>query len=73
MKTPKDYMKALAKKGEVTIVEHVDGKTMVALQSFSGAGVVVLQGWTTKDQLVAELCQMCQDYPDMPNAKRTRQ
>ena len=62
----KDYLKILARKGEVTVVEHVGGKTMVALQPFSGAGVVVLQGLTTKDQLLAEICQICRNWPDTP-------
>ena len=57
-------MKILARKGEVTIVEHVGRKTIVALKT--AAGVVTLTGGT-KDQLVAELCQMCQNYPDMPS------
>ena len=58
-----DHMKALSRKGDVTIVEHAGKKTSVSLQPFSGA-VVVLQGWTTKEQLLKELCQMCRDYPD---------
>jgi hypothetical protein len=60
----KDHMKALAKKGDVTIVERAGRKTTVAIQPFSGAGVVTLQGWTTKDQLLAELCHIVQDWPD---------
>jgi hypothetical protein len=66
----KDYMKALARKGEVTIVEHVGGKTIVAIKT--SAGVASLTGGT-KDQLLAELCQMFQDWPDTPDASRTRQ
>ena len=57
-------MKMLARKGEVTVVEHTGKKTTVALQPFSGAGVVTLQGWTTKDQLLAELYHMCENWPD---------
>ena len=59
--TVKDYMKALARKGEVTIVEHAGGKTIVALRT--SAGIVTLTGGT-KDQLIAELSKMCQNYPD---------
>ena len=59
-------MKILARKGDVTIVEHAGRKTTVAIQPFSGAGIVTLQGWTTKDQLLAELCQMCKNWPDTP-------
>jgi len=65
-------MKALARKGEVTILEHVGGKTMVKLQTSSG-NVAVLEGATSADQLLAELCQMFQDWPDTPDASRTRQ
>ena len=63
MKTPKDYMKILARKGEVTIVEHVGRKTIVALKT--AAGVVTLTGGT-KDQHLAELCKMSQNYPYKP-------
>ena len=58
-----DHMKALARKGEVTIVEHAGKKTTVALRTHAG-GVVTLQGWTTANQLIMELSQMCEDYPD---------
>ena len=59
--TMTDHLKALARKGEVTILEHVGGKTIVALKT--PAGVVSLEGGT-KDQLIAELSKMCQNYPD---------
>ena len=54
----------LARKGEVTVVEQAGKKTTVALQPFSGAGDLTLQGWTTKEQLLAELYHMCRDWPD---------
>jgi hypothetical protein len=54
-------MKALAKKGEVTIVEHVGGKTTVVLQT--SRGVISLEGGT-KDQLITELLRVCRNYPD---------
>jgi hypothetical protein len=60
----KDYMRILARKGEVTIVEHVGGKTMVALRA--AGNVVTLEGGQ-KDQLVAELCQICKNWPDTPS------
>jgi hypothetical protein len=56
-----DYMKALARKGDITVLEH-GRKTIVALQL--GAGVVTLEGATGADQLVAELYQMCKHWPD---------
>ena len=58
-----DYMEALARKGEVTVVER-GRKTVVALQPFSGAGVVTLEGVTRANQLIEELYQMCRDWPD---------
>ena len=61
-----DHMKALARKGEVTIVEH-GGKTIIALKT--SAGVVSLEGGT-KDQLIAELSKMCQNYPDKYTARQ---
>ena len=57
----KDHIIALARKGEVTIVERSGGKTIVALHT--PAGIVTLEGGT-KEQLIAELSRMCEDYPD---------
>jgi hypothetical protein len=59
----KDYMKMLARKGAVTIVEHVGGKTMVAIQLSCG-NIVTLEGGT-KDRLLAELYYMCKGWPDI--------
>jgi hypothetical protein len=64
MKTPKDYMKILARKGEVTILEHVGGKTIVAIRA--SGNVATLKGAAGADQLLAELCQICKNWPDMP-------
>ena len=64
----KDYLQALARKGEVTIVEHIGGKPIVALKT--PAGVVSLQGGT-KEQLIAELAQMVRNYPDTPASPTT--
>ncbi len=63
-----DYMKMLARKGEVTVVEHIGGKTIVALQT--PAGILTLEGGA-KDQLLAELCQMCRNYPDQSPGEGT--
>lgn len=59
----KNYLKALARKGEVTIVEHTGGKTIIALKTPTG-GVISLEAWATKDQLIVELSKVCEDYPD---------
>jgi hypothetical protein len=56
-----DHMKALARKGEITVVEHVGGRTIVVLKT--SAGVISLEGGT-KDQLIAELLRVCRNYPD---------
>jgi hypothetical protein len=53
----------LARKGEVTVLEHVGGKTIVAIQAYGG--VLTLEGGT-KDKLIEELCQMCKHWPDVP-------
>jgi hypothetical protein len=63
----KDYMKMLARKGTVTIVKHTrrNKKNGVKLQLPSG-DVVALSAKVPIDQLLAELCQMCKNWPDMP-------
>jgi hypothetical protein len=63
-----DHMKTLSRKGEVTIVEHAGGKAIVAVKTVSG-DVVTLKGGT-KDQLLAELCQIVKNWPDMPSPQR---
>jgi hypothetical protein len=59
----KDHMRALARKGVVTVVERAGRKTVVAIQA-SGS-VVTLKGAAGADQLVAELCQICKNWPDL--------
>jgi hypothetical protein len=56
-----DHLKILARKGTVTIREDAKGKAIVAVKT--AAGNITLRGGT-KDQLLAELCQMCRDLPD---------
>jgi hypothetical protein len=40
---PEDDMRALTRKGEVTILEHVGGKTIVAVRAASGS-ILTLEG-----------------------------
>jgi hypothetical protein len=61
-----DYLKALAKKGRVTISERPGKKTSVRLDPFSVNGAITLTGWASADQLLLELSQMCENYPDKP-------
>lgn len=66
-----DYAKALAKKGDVTVVEHVGGKTTVAIQACGG--VLTLEGKTAgKNKLLAELFQMVEHWPDAPEPLASR-
>lgn len=53
-------MRALTRKGEVTILEHVGGKTIVRAASGS---ILTLEGGE-KERLIAELCQICKNWPD---------
>lgn len=55
-------MRALTRKGEVTILEHVGGKTIVAVRAASGS-ILTLEGGE-KERLIAELCQICKNWPD---------
>lgn len=59
---PEDDMRALTRKGEVTILEHVGGKTIVAVRAASGS-ILTLEGGE-KERLIAELCQICKNWPD---------
>jgi hypothetical protein len=64
-----DHLKALARKGVVTVVEHDGGKTIVAIQS--GGNVVTLEGGR-KEQLLAELCQIVRNWPDTPEPRASK-
>ena len=68
-----DYLKMLSRKGEVTILKRDGGKTIVAIES--PAGVLTLEGAirtpagdlpsrASVDQLLSELYQLVQDWPD---------
>ena len=61
-----DYMRQLARKGKVTVVEHTGGKTQVAIQAYGG--VVTLEGGT-KESLLKEMCQMTRNWPDTPSGQ----
>lgn len=52
----------LARKGQLTILE-LPHRTIVALRK--GNNVVTLEGATTREQLVAELWNMCRAWPDL--------
>jgi hypothetical protein len=56
-------MRELARKGNVTVVEHEGGKTTVAIQA--GHSVLTLENGP-KDKLIAELCSIVRNWPDMP-------
>lgn len=58
-----ETLKALARKGEVTVVEH-GRKVIVAVKA--PAGVLTLEGGT-RDRLIAELYQMIRNWPDVNN------
>ena len=60
-----DHMKILARKGILTIAEYPGGKISVKLHQANG-NTATLTGRTTKDQLVAELCQIVENWPDKP-------
>jgi hypothetical protein len=60
--TAKDYMERLARKGEVTILERPQGKVAVAVKA--RGSILTLEGGQ-KDKLVAELLQICKDWPDI--------
>ena len=64
-----DHLKALARKGVVTVVERAGGKAIVAIQS--GGNVVTLEGGR-KEQLIAELCQIVKNWPDTPGPDHQR-
>ena len=57
-----DYMKALARKGKVTIVEKENGTAIVAIQA---SGSVVTLERAPKEQLIKELYQIVREWPDI--------
>ena len=59
--TAEDSLKILARKGDVTILERIGGKTMISVQA--SGNVMTLEGGQ-KDQLLAELCHIFKDWPD---------
>ena len=59
----KDHLKTLSRKGAVTVVERVGGKATIAIQHPSGSIVTLENG--EKNQLLAELCQICKNWPDV--------
>jgi hypothetical protein len=62
MTTQHDPKSRLLKKGELTILERPEKKTFVALKA--GGNIVSLEGFAPPDQLLAELLQVCQHWPD---------
>ena len=59
------YMKLLARKGQVTVLEHAGGKTTVALQPFSESrSIVTLQSKANVGILLWELHQICKNLPE---------
>jgi hypothetical protein len=56
------YMRALARKGKLTIVERANGKAIVAIQA---SGSVVTLEHASKDQLIRELYQIVRNWPDI--------
>ena len=58
----KNYMEILSRKGEVTVVEHTGGKTIVAIEAYGG--VLTLEG-TSAEQLLSELCRMTENWADV--------
>ena len=58
-----NHMRALARKGTVTIVEKENGRAIVAIQA---SGSVVTLENAPRDQLVRELYQIVREWPDIP-------
>jgi hypothetical protein len=63
----KNYLEILARKGDVTIVEHAGGKTIIAVEACGN--VMTLEGGQ-KDQLLAEMCAIFKNWPDAFPEKR---
>jgi hypothetical protein len=59
----KNDLEMLAKKGEVTVIDHPKGKTMVAVKSPNGSVVTLTGG--KKEQLVVELLAIIEAWPDI--------